>query len=49
MNIDIVTNSESAVGAYAKGELTVGKELNVFIDGSKSFNVNGIVSDIDDG
>lgn len=49
LNIDIVTNSESAVGAYAKGKLTVGKELNVFIDGSKSFNVNGIVSDIDDG
>ena len=33
MNIDIVTSSESAVGAYAKGKLTVGKELNVFIDG----------------
>ena len=49
LNIDIVTNSESSVGAYAKGKLTVGKELNVFIDGSKSFNVNGIVSDIDDG
>ena len=25
LNIDIVTNSESAVGAYAKGKLTVGK------------------------
>lgn len=46
LNIDIITGYNDIFGAYTAGNMTVGKEVNIFIDGSNSYDVTGIYSSL---